>query len=413
MLSRPFLAGLLLLLLLSLGLRSPLLFLLTVLLVFVAGASLLWDRYCLSGVTYARRFAAERLFCGETTDLWVEIANAKPLPLAWLKAQDEFPDAVTVDKTRLTPAGEPGRRLLTNLFNPHWYERVRRHYRLASTRRGVFDFGPVTLTSGDIFGFRARRADLDQRHSLTVYPKIVPFQQLDLQPARPQGDHATFRRIVDDPLRLAGVREYEPGDSLRHIHWKATARRGTLQTKKFDPSASRQLYLCLNLQSLEHAYGGILVDELETAIVGAASLAHAALEARLPVGLLSNGTLRDTEGLARLPASRHADHELRLLELLARITYFTNTQFDQLLRAEAPNFPYGATLVVISTLLTEALQAQILDLRRAGHPVAAILVGSRFAGRAPLPGLSEGAAGGLPVYHLTRNWTELEAIKFD
>ncbi|HLB46391.1 MAG TPA: hypothetical protein VJL59_05130, partial [Anaerolineales bacterium] len=60
------------LLLLSLGLRSPLLFLLDVLLALVAGASELWGRYCLAEVSYARRIAADRLFCGEETDLWVE-----------------------------------------------------------------------------------------------------------------------------------------------------------------------------------------------------------------------------------------------------------------------------------------------------------------------------------------------------
>jgi uncharacterized protein (DUF58 family) len=410
MLSRPFLAGLVLLLLLSAALRSPLLFLLAALLAFVAAAALIWDRFCLSGVSYARHFGTERLFCGEETDLWLEIANAKPLPLAWLKTQDEFPDAVVVDKVTLTPAGEPHRRLLTNLFAPRWYERVRRHYRLGAARRGVFDFGPVAVSSGDIFGFRARRAELDQRHLLTVYPKLVPVEQLNLQPAQPMGDHKTHRRTLTDPLRLAGVRDYLPGDALSHIHWKATARRGSLQTKRFDPSAAHQLVLCLNLQSLEHAYGGILVDELETAIVAAASLAHAALEARVPVGLLSNGALRETQGTARLPASRHQWQELRLLEMLARITYFTNVHFDQLLQAEAANFPYGATLVIITTLLTDNLRRVMLDLRQAGHPVAIILVGARPVGQAASASVPSYE---IPVYRLTRNWTELETIKLD
>src|ERR1700752_4154770 len=117
MLTRPFLFSLAALALLSLVLRSPLLFLLASLLALVAGASALWERYCLSGVSYTRRLAARRLFCGEATDLWIEIVNAKPLPLAWIKAQDEFPEAVSVDRARLTPAGEPHRLLLTSLLN--------------------------------------------------------------------------------------------------------------------------------------------------------------------------------------------------------------------------------------------------------------------------------------------------------
>lgn len=415
MLSRSFLFGLVVLLMLSLALRSPLLFLLAVLLVFVAGASLLWDRYALSGLSYARQFGSQRLFCGEDTDLWIEIVNAKPLPLAWLKAQDEFPDVVTLDKAKLAPAGEPHRRLLTNLFNVRWYERVRRHYHLHTTRRGVFDFGPVALASGDIFGFRAHRLELNHRHTLTVYPKIVPFQNLNLQPARPLGENNTLRRLIADPLKLAGVRTYLPGDNSRHIHWKATARRGALQTKQFDPSASHQLFICLNMQSLENHYGGILVDELETAIVAAASLAHAAFEARLPIGLLSNGTLRDTDGLARLPTSRHRDHELRLLDLLAQITYFTNVHFDQLLQTEASRLPYGATLIIITTLLSDSIQTQLLNLRRAGHPIAVILVDTQYNPQRSQPPNQppNHLTTQPPIYHLTQNWTDLEAIKLD
>jgi uncharacterized protein (DUF58 family) len=409
MLSRPFLFGLAFLILLSLVLRSPLLFLLASLLALVAGASLLWERYCLSGVTYTRNLGAGRVFCGEATDVWLEIVNAKPLPLAWLRAQDEFPEAVSVDKARLTPAGEPHRLLLTSLLNLRWYERVRRHHRLTTTRRGIFDFGPVTVTSGDIFGFRTRRMDVDHRHTLMVYPKIVPYEQLNLRPARPLGDFGAQRRIVEDPLRLAGVRDYVPQDSVRSIHWKATARRGSLQTKRFDPSASHQLFICLNSQTLERAYGGILVDELETAIVAAASIAHAALENGHPVGLVSNGSLREAEGLARLPVSRHVDHELRLLELLAQLTYFTTTPFEQLLRAEAAQFPFGASLLVITTLVTEPILAELLTLRASGHPVALIVVHQGAA----LPASVEQIQRHLPTYLLTANWTELEALKLD
>src|SRR5258706_136954 len=72
--------------------RSRLLLLLDMLLLLVAGASALWGRYCLAAVSYGRQFQTQRLFCGEQLELWIEIVNAKPLPLAWLKAEDEFPE---------------------------------------------------------------------------------------------------------------------------------------------------------------------------------------------------------------------------------------------------------------------------------------------------------------------------------
>lgn len=404
--SRAFILGLLTLAGLSLILQSPLLFLLTALLALVGGVSAVWDRYCLSGVSYARRLGANRLFCGESADFSVEIVNAKPLPLAWLKAQDEFPDSIRVEKTKLTPAGDPHRQLLTNLFNLRWYERVRRHYRLTAYRRGLFDFGPVAVTSGDIFGFRSRRMDVTERDTLLVYPKIVPLDKLPLRPARPLGDWKAHHNLLHNPFLLAGARPYHPGDSLRAIHWKATARRGELYTKVFDPSASQQLFICLNTQTLERHYGGILVNELETAIVAAASLAHAALEARYPVGLVSNGSLRDEGGLARLPISRHANQENHLLELLAQLTYFITTPFDQLLKAEAQRLPVGATVIVITTLITDSILTELINLKRNGRPVALILVGAD----SPVVSDFESFADLISTYTLTDNWTDLETI---
>jgi len=192
---------------------------------------------------------------------------------------------------------------------------------------------------------------------------------------------------------------------VRHIHWKATARRGSLQTKHFDPSAAHQLVICLNNQTLERAYGGVIVDQLETAIVAAASIAHAALEARHPVGFVSNTTLRHTEGLAKLPASRRGDQAMHILEMLAQITYFTVTPFEQLLRAEASQFPYGATLIVVTTFVTEAILTELLTLRSAGHPVAIVIVAPKqSASNIPVE---------LPAYYLTRNWTDLETLNLD
>jgi len=60
-------------------------------------------------------------------------------------------------------------------------------------RRGVFDFGPALISSGDLFGFRERWGENDQLDSVLVYPKIVSLEKLGLQAARPSGEHTTAR----------------------------------------------------------------------------------------------------------------------------------------------------------------------------------------------------------------------------
>ena len=393
------------LLLLSLALRSPLLLLLDVLLLLVAAASALWGRYCLAGVTYQRQFAAERLFCGEQLELWVEIVNAKPLPLAWLKIEDEFPEDFQVERTDLGSASKAHRRTLTNLLSMRWYERVRRRYHLTAERRGAYDFGPALLSSGDIFGFQTRIREQAGQQTLLVYPRLVPVDDLRLRMARPSGEMLSQRRIVEDPLRLAGVRDYRPGDSLRHIHWKSTARQGRLQTKVFEPGASQQVVLCLNGQTLEHAYEGVLSEYFESVITVAAALANEALDQRHPVGLFTNNSVRDASHRVRLPATRHASQLTRILEVMAQLTHFTLMPFEHMLRIEASTLPFGASIIAVSALATEPIQAALLALHDAGHPTALVLVSD--PGRVPATSLPPS----IPVYVVTQNWTELDALE--
>lgn len=396
-----------LLLAVAILLRSPLLLLLDVLLVLVAGASALWGRYCLAAVSYGRQFQTERLFCGEQLELWIEIVNAKPLPLAWLKADDEFPENFQVDRVELGSSSKPHRRILTNLLSMRWYERVRRRYRLTAKRRGAYDFGPVLLSSGDIFGFRTRLLEVPTQQTVLVYPRLVPLNRIPLRVARPGGELLGERRIVEDPLRLAGVRDYTPGDPVRHIHWKNSARTGQLQTKVFEPAASQHLVIFLNGQTLERAYQGVLGDYFETAIMVAAALANAGLDARHPVGLFTNNSVRDASRRVRLPATRHASQMVRILETLAQMTHFTLLPLDQLLRLEAPNLPFGASLIAVSAVANDAILTALIDLRAAGHPLSLIVIAE--AGRGPTVALPDN----IPVYFVTQNWTELEALELD
>jgi uncharacterized protein (DUF58 family) len=386
---------------LSLITRNPLLLLIDVIVFFIAFTSWLWGRYCLAGVSYSRRFETTRLLLGEETEFWIELINAKPLPLPWLKAEDEFPQDLPILVTETGPTSRPRRRLLTNVYSLRWYERVRRRYRLRGERRGVYNVGPAQIASGDLFGFRRRQLLVTDVQTVLVYPKIVPVAQLNLSVTRPLGDYGSERRILDDSLQVAGARDYQAGDSVRHVHWKATAHRSTLQTKLFDPSAAPHWMLCLNIQTLEHLYEGSITDFLETAIVVAASLAVAGLEVRRSVGLAANGNIRDSQEWVHLPASRHTSQAGRLLEALAELNSTPLLTFDNLLRLEQSRLPYGASVFAITSLINEAALDGLRSLRRKGHPVALILVG-RQPDRTKLPDL--------PLYVVHENWTELMVL---
>ncbi len=384
--------------LISIILRHNLLFVMSLFLALIGGVSLLWTRTCLTGVSYRRRFGATRLFYGEETDLYVEIVNAKPLPLAWLRAEDEFPADLELLTGELHHSHRPYRRVLSTLLSLRWYERVIRRHRLRGTRRGAWVFGPVEIASGDIFGFAVRRETVPETQILLVYPKIVPLIALGLPARHPFGDFKAPRRLMEDPLRIMGAREYIPGDSFRHIHWKATARRQELQTKVFEPSATRPIAIFLNINTFDRIYEGLDPDLQEFAVTAAASIARWAWDNGHPVGLYVNSVTRPKGERIRIRPGSHVDQLTWILEALARVVSYGRWPIEAILQIEAPTLRYGTTVVVVTPIIGSGLRRTLMDLRRHEHGVAVVALGDARLDP-PLPGVRYYHIGGREVWH--------------
>ncbi|MEA3346212.1 MAG: DUF58 domain-containing protein [Chloroflexota bacterium] len=375
---------------LSILLREPTLLLLDLLLVLAALTSALWKRYGLARVTYRRRLGSKRLFFGDETTLDVEITNGKLLPLPWLKAEDHFPRALDFLRGHLELSTSPHRGILRNSLSLRWYERVTRRYRLRAAHRGIYELGPVSLQVGDLFGLRRQRQTLDETEELIVYPRILPLAELGLPAEFPFGEEKPIRRVVEDPLRLRGAREYRSSDSMRHIHWKATAHTGQLQTKEYEPGASRYLVVFLNASTAEYIYEGLNPPLLEFLITVAASVATAAIEEECQVGLYVNewgmGDL-----YMHIPPSGRSDQLMLILEMLAQDIFWGHVPLTGLLSQELSKLPYGSTVVVISALADEDLFSALLDVKATGRRVTLLTVGEK-----PFPIQVDE----FPVYHV-------------
>lgn len=373
-------------------------------LLLAEGASWLWGRYALTGVGYERTLSERRAFFGEHVTLDVRAENRKLLPLAWLAIEDEFPEPLRLARGRVAPSHKPRRALLTNLLSLRWYERVTRRYPLVCAARGEHLFGPARLRTGDVFGFVERETVVPAHGRLLVYPRILPVRTRGIPSNQILGPIRARRRIIEDPLRVAGVREYAPGDNPRRIHWKVSARTQTLHSKILEPSTTTDVALVVNVSTVDPSWLGIIEDRLELIAITAASLAQQQLAAGHPVGLFANSTFPETNQPIRIPPSRDPDQFTRVLEALALLIGFTNIEFPGHVLREAHGLPWGTTILVISGVLTEQLAQALLRLRRVGRSVALVLVGDDHE-RPDLPGI--------PVFlvHGEREWRDLEAVE--
>ena len=143
-------------------------------------------------------------------------------------------------------------------------------YAVECYRRGEHQFGPVRLECSAPFGlFRARRS-VSAPLRLLVYPQVFDFAV-----ARLRGELREGPTVPTPAQRIGefrGAREYQPGDSLRQVHWKSSARSGQLTVKEYDRGPESQTVLFLNAG---HNAGTGKESTLEYGIKLAASIARA------------------------------------------------------------------------------------------------------------------------------------------
>ncbi len=379
-----------LLILLGSVLEAPALSLISAFILVLFPAAHWWNRHALRGVTYERQFSHTRAFPGERVRLTVQVDNRKFLPVPWLRIRDEFPRAVSpVDlqsgEGLLAPSHEQERGFLVSLLSLRWYERVRRRYVLQCLRRGVYSLGPVRYQSGDLFSlFHTERSERAAQRVI-VYPQVVPLRELGIPAKAPFGDTRAPRQLFQDPSRFMGCRDHQPYDSFRHIHWKATARQGDLKVKVYEPMVSLSIVICVNVATFAHPWQGVRPELLEHAIVVAASLANYAVDREYIVGLVANGAMPHADQPLKVLPGRSPDQLAHILEVLAGVTPFATGSIERLLRDESPNLPWGATLVVVTAVVTDELRATMARLREVGRRL--VLVSVDYELPKPPPGI--------------------------
>ncbi len=339
-----------------------------------AGIAKLWSRFSLVGVRCERFLSEQRLFPGEHIELRLRLVNRKLLPLPWVQVDDEIP-AGWAAGTATRPGSRPGFDFLSYAGSLLWYTGISWRHRLQVSKRGYYSLGPVMVTSGDIFGFYPRSVPQPLIDHVIVYPRIFQLAQLGLPSLYPLGETKAERRIFADPTRTIGVRDYSPHDSLRYIHWKASARHQKLQVKVFEPTTTLKVALFLAVDSFQQNEGVNAEPDFELGISTVASIANYVVQQRSPVGLYVNACLSGSGQPVRIPPGSGVTQLVNILESLAKITLLPSGSFDQFLESEWSSLPWGTTLIIVISKPLDSLSGLLTRLREAGYKLLVLQVG--------------------------------------
>lgn len=180
-----------------------------------------------------------RVTVGDTVTVRVDIANPGRTPTATARGD--------------LPIGEMHERFSIPMLAPSQSKQTDVEFRTLS--RAVLPIGPLRIRKGDPFGLVRHEKRLADKLDLFIHPATVPLKTLNAGLARdlegqPSGD------IVDDDLDFYGLREYEPGDDVRNVHWLSTAKTGTLMIRQYEATRRTDTALTVSVNPEEYADAG-------------------------------------------------------------------------------------------------------------------------------------------------------------
>src|SRR5262245_34314916 len=334
---------------------------------------------------------------GQNVAVVITLKNSGRWPVAWVLLEDLLPaDALIFQPPRLVVGGK---RVQLSMLRGSGRKTML--YQLTPTRRGYYQLGPLVLETGDLFGLHRRYRVLTDPQFLLVLPKVLPLAGYDVASKRPIGEVRMTYRLYEDPTRISGVRAYERGDALNRVHWRATARTGTLHSKVYEPSTVVGATLLMDFHVASHDRKHE-PHRSELAVTAAASIANAVYLLNQQIGLVTNGrdaadrvrfegwahdhrsraealasaSVRDkSDRLAPLivPTRRGAEQLVRILETLARVELTDGLPLPALIEEAASRLPRDATVIAILPPGSSESAIALGNLRRRGFAVTVLL----------------------------------------
>ena len=306
-----------------------------------------------------RREAADRVFEHEPLTIMTELSNRGRLPRFLLTVVDRLPEHMRAEQPPefVLPALWPG-------------EKVKLAYQAYAAKRGVDTRGPLRVSVSDPFGVFQRFVPFQATGEAIVYPRPVQLTDLETSdavsdPAQSGGERS---QASESGLEFYGIRDYQPGDELRRIHWPATARHNRLTVIEFERGASRSLTVILDAVKGSE-FGAGADTTLEVGVRAAASLLHWALEHHGYASL----AFASSTGLHWLELER-LDQEYEALEQLARLNADGDMPVSAVLDWIGPRIPTGGAACVITSAPDARLPGSIRLLRDQQIRVAAAVV---------------------------------------
>ena len=326
--------------------------------------SYLWARALAHGLELRREVRYGWAQVGDRLEERFTLINRSPVPALWVEVVDQttMPDYQVSRATGVN-----------GLSSIRWVTQG------VCSRRGLYRLGPTSLRIADPLGIYTVQLENRRSAEIMVTPPIVPLPPIQVAPGGRSGEGRPRPDAPERTVSAGMVREFVPGDDLRWLHWRTTARRDKPYVRLMDGTPAGDWWILLDMDS------GVQLGEgqqstAEHAVILAASLADRGLGQRRSVGLVAN-----SRELVWLPPKAGDAHRWEILRALALVAP-SPTPLGQFLAQLQPNFGKQTSLIVITPNVHSSWLEALLPLTWKGVVPSILLLEPRSFGGQADPG---------------------------
>ena len=348
------------------------------LLIIIGALALLQSKYFIKvgfkNLSYERKLSKKSVFEGESIELSEVIANNKLTPVPWLRVESKLSPWLRFRSQENLEVLDD--RFHRSVFYLKSFSKITRRYSVKCIHRGYFDLSVTTLTCGDLFGLDSTSTEATSDAKLFVYPSLLGDDELPDDALRWQGDISVRRWISPDPILINGIRGYQRGDSRKDIHWRASARTGSLQVKTHDYTVFPRLLIVFNIDPEDNFWGVLSAAEKESMEYGircVATLCNWAIENNMEIGLYSNASISFARDVpVSIDPACNASQINTILETLAGFDFKEFESIYHTMERVVENDITNTDILIFSAFWNEAFQRRSDDLTSRGNSVTHI-----------------------------------------
>ena len=280
----------------------------------------------------ARRVVAERLSNGDRNPISLYIKNTFPF-IVHLTVIDELP--VQFQSRKIFFEG---------MFKANEEKKI--DFFLRPVERGEYHFGNIIIYASSLLGFISRRFNIKAEQMIPVYPSFFQMRKFDLIARDAQTNEAGTKKLrkLGLSLEFEHVKDYNRGDDIRIINWKATARKGELMVNNYLDERSQQVFCVIDKGRLMKMPFDKL-SLLDYAVNSTLVMCNVCLRRHDRFGLI---TFAEKIGTI-LPADKKATQLQNVLQILYnQTTRFLETDFEMLYKQVRANVRHRSLLILFT-----------------------------------------------------------------